>query len=78
MEEPGVERRGVEDATHSEFVVIQSDGHWAHALCCEVGQASVDDLGEPIDAFLVEGDGSIGAEPLVLEVDAACPLPATF
>ncbi len=75
MEESGGEGRGLEDAAHGHDGIVQGDGHRPHALCREVGQAAVDDLGEPIDALLIEGDGRFGAEPLVLEVEAGGPLP---
>ena len=44
----------------------------------EVGQALVDDRGQPIDAFLIESDGRIGAQPLVLEVGSGGPLPTAI
>ena len=77
VEDAGVQRGCAEAAPHRHDAVLERDGHGAHALCGEVGQGAVDDGGQPVDAFLIECDGGFRAEPLVLEVDAAGPLPAS-
>ena len=80
VEQTCVQGRGVEGASHGHPVVLQGDGHpaqtWRNRR--EVGQTAVDDARQPVHALLLEGDGCFRFEPLVLEVDAAGPLPATI